>query len=144
MLRTAESRIEQTKARLDLELDAWLGTANSDRPWLVPLSFLWHDGALLFGINASATTSWNIRASGRARVALADPRDVVLIDGMATVSDITDLNEDVAARYLKKHASDVRAWATGLLTVTPTKIQAWREEPELEGKVIMRDGVWLS
>ena len=142
--RSLARRIDATRARLERELDAWVSTANSDRPWLVPLSFLWHDGKLLFGIDASAVTGWNIRASGRARVALADAQDVVLIDGSATVEDLSQLADETAARYRAKHGSDLRDWATGLLVVTPTKVQAWRGEPELEGKVVMRDGVWLT
>jgi hypothetical protein len=48
---------------------------------------------------------------------------------------------------------DAHAWATGFdprtladeyvyLRITPHAIQAWREANELEGRVVMRDGVW--
>jgi len=29
------------------------------------------------------------------------------------------------------------------LVLRPTRIQAWREEPEIAGRTLMRDGVWV-
>ena len=56
---------------------------------------------------------------------------------------LTDSSAEVEA-YATKHNSDPHTWADSVIRVAPQRIQAWREENELAGRMIMRNGVWVS
>lgn len=121
----------------------WL-PAPGGGPWLVPLSFLWHDGQMLFATDASTPTGKRVAALPRVRVALGDTRDVVLVDGDATVKPSADISAKELRLYQSKHGSDPRTWADSIIRIRPARMQAWREENELPGRVLMRDGLWLQ
>jgi hypothetical protein len=129
---------------LENDVDAWLATTDSRRPWLVPLSFTWHDGRLVFATDESSPTISNAKIASRVRIALGATRDVVLIDGDAAVEPSTDMSDAEVATYRRKNGSDPRGWADSILRVSPQRVQAWREENELRGRTLMRDGAWLS
>ena len=44
--RSVDQRIVDTRQRLEHDVDAWVATTSPDRPWLIPLSFLWHEHRL--------------------------------------------------------------------------------------------------
>ncbi len=142
--RTTQQRVLDTRARLESDVDAWVATAGPTGPWLVPLSFDWDGRRLLFATDANSPTVRNVSALPRVRVALGVSRDVALVDGTAEAMPINQLSDEAAARYQARAGSDPRTWATVLLAVTPERIQAWREENELAGRTIMRDGQWLA
>lgn len=143
--RSLEQRLADTRARLTRDVDAWVASAGGERPWLVPLSFVYSAGELLFATDAASRTATNLGRSSAVRIALGETRDVVLIDGCATVEPIDALTPEQAARYVELGAGpDPRGWADSLLRVRPTKVQAWREENELQGRHLMIDGRWLD
>lgn len=143
--RSLEQRLADTRARLARDVDAWVASAGVDRPWLVPLSFVYADGELLFATDAESGTVTNLAHSSVVRIALGETRDVVLIDGIVTVEPIASMTEAQAARYVDLNAgSDPREWADSLLRLRPRKVQAWREENELRGRHLMIDGRWLD
>ena len=50
--------------------------------------------------------------------------------------------------FAAKHVWDPRkdtssSGAYAFFQVTPVRIQAWREENELKGRTLMREGAWL-
>ncbi|MGH3656802.1 MAG: pyridoxamine 5'-phosphate oxidase family protein, partial [Micromonosporaceae bacterium] len=128
---------------LERDVDAWVASAGKDQPWLVPLSFIWHDGNLVFAMSSSTRTARNVSSPAPVRVALGGTRDVVLVDGEARIAPSDDLSADELGLYRTKHGSDPRSWADTIIRVRPSRTQAWREENELEGRLIMRDGTWL-
>jgi len=142
--RNKSERLADTRRRLDNDADAWLASTSGDKPWLVPLSFLWHEGELVFATDASTPTSENVGLVPRVRVALGHTRDVVIVEGEATLAPSTDLTAVEVRLYQLKHSSDPRAWADSIVRVRPLRIQAWREENELAGRLLMRDGIWLQ
>jgi len=142
--RTVEQRIADTRRRLREDTDAWVASTDAARPWLIPLSFLWHSGRLLFATALSSPTAVNLRGVPGVRVALGGTRDVVLIIGDAEVAPSTSLTSEEVAAYQAKHRSDPRTWADGVVRVTPVRIQAWREENELLGRTLMRESVWTG
>lgn len=142
--RSTAQRIADTCRRLEHDTDAWLASGNGDGPWLVPLSFVWHGGKLLFATDASTPTGERVAVLPSVRVALGHTRDVVVVDGEATLTPSTKLGADEVRLYRSKHGSDPRTWADSIIRVRPVRIQAWREENELAGRLIMRDGVWLQ
>ena len=142
--RAVEQRIVDSQKRLEHDADAWVATSSPDRPWLIPLSLLWHHDRLLFATSASSPTAVNIGLVPRARVALGGVRDVVIIDGDADLAPSATMSSAEVEAYATKHNSDPRTWADSVIRVAPQRIQAWREENELAGRTIMRNGVWVS
>lgn len=138
--RSLAQRIADTRARLERDADAWVATAAGDRPWLVPLSFLWWHGRLLLATESASRSVRNASVGPVVRLAVGQVRDVVLIDGTVEVGATADLPQEVVDAYRGKHGNDPRGWADAALWVTPTRIKAWREENELAGRLLMRDG----
>ena len=142
--RTVDQRIVDARKRLEHDVDAWVATTSPDRPWLIPLSFLWHHDRLLFATSASSTTAVNIGLVPRVRVALGGVRNVVIMDGDADLAPSATLSSAEVEAYTTKHNSDPRTWADTVIHFAPLRIQAWREENELAERTIMRNGVWVS
>jgi hypothetical protein len=142
--RSVDQRIDDTLRRLDADIDAWVATTSSQRPWLVPLSFLWHHDRLLFATSASSRTALNIGRVPRVRVALGGVRDVVIIEGEAVLGGSGALSGGELDAYVAKHHSDPRTWADTVIHLTPRRIQAWRQENEIAGRTIMRSQAWVS
>jgi len=142
--RPVEQRIADARQRLQDDVDAWVATTNGSRPWLVPLSFLWYGGQLLFATSAKSPTCLNLGVVPRTRVALGSSRDVVIVEGEAVVSLASTLTAAEVERYQAKLRSDPRTWADSVIRVTPARIQAWREENELSGRLLMREKAWIA
>lgn len=143
--RDLATRVADTQALLAAGTDAWVATAGDDGPWMVPLSYLWHSGRLLFGTDEGSRTVRNLRARPVVRVGLGGTRDVVMVDGDVELVVPAALPPQVQAAYAAAMGgSDLPAWATAAFWVAPRRIQAWREENELPGRTVLRDGTWLA
>jgi hypothetical protein len=142
--RSLEQRIADTKRLLEDREDCWVATAASDgTPHLVPLSFIWTDGALTLATSSASVTARNAAATGL-RIGLGDTRDVVMIDGEVTTEPV---GEDAARTEAFVAALGWDPAADGeavFLIVRPTRIQAWREVDEIVERTIMRRGEWLK
>ena len=68
----------------------------------------------------------------------------MIIDGDADLAPSTTLSSAELDAYTAKHNSDPRTWADAVIHVVPLRIQVWREENEIAGRTIMRNGVWVS
>ncbi|WP_431995088.1 pyridoxamine 5'-phosphate oxidase family protein [Streptomyces griseoflavus] len=143
---TAE-RARDALARLTTGRDVWVSTAHPDHgPHQVPLWFLWDGRAVWLCTSATSATVRNVRTEPRVRLALPDTFDVVLLQGEAECFPAQEVPRDAADAFADKFGWDPRAdEGTYLyLRVTPETVRAWRGEPELRGRVIMRDGTWLD
>jgi hypothetical protein len=147
--RTLTQRMTDTLRKLEHDVDAWIATADPERgtPYMVPLSFHWDGESILIATTESSPTGRNLAASGQVRLGLCTTRDVVLVEGEVSrsypaVEIARDLGDDFAARA----GFDPRVSRSPFryFEVRPRRIQAWREENELEGRLIMRDGAWLA
>jgi hypothetical protein len=144
--RSAQLRKQDTLARLDRDVDAWVASASPDgSAYLVPLSYLWDGATLTVSTPEASPTSRNLQASGRVRLALGPTRDVVLIEGTVETFTRDSVPADLAAAFAAK-LWDARAGAVrhAYFRITPLLIQAWREVNELKGRDLMRDGRWLA
>ena len=112
----------------------------------MPLSFDWDGAALLLATSAETPTGRNLIANGGVRIALGDTRDVTMIDGDVEILPIDALPEDVGDRFAARSGFNPRELGSRYrwFRVTPRRIQAWREENELAGRELMRDGCWLT
>ena len=145
--RTPAQRRRDTLDRLEHDVDAWVATADArgGTPWLIPLSFLWDGATLLVATPSASTTSRNLLATGHVRVGIGPTRDVILIEGTATALEASRISEEVAAAFAAKTGFDPRVESNPYLyfRIQPHRIQAWREENELQDRLLMRDGTWI-
>lgn len=145
--RSTTERKADTLARLSTDVDCWVSSASgSGEAYLVPLSFVWYEGRLTIATPAGSLTTRNLRRAGRARVALDGTRDVVLLAGALTFATTTEIDPALADAFAGATSFDPRRLAEEYvyITLTPASIRAWREENELAGRDIMRDGQWLG
>jgi hypothetical protein len=144
--RSRSERRRDTEHRLAHDVDAWVASASQDgAPYLVPLSFDWDGEALLLATPVDSPTGRNLAATRTTRLGLGLTRDVVMIEGAVEVLDMDALPRAQGDRFAKRTGFDPRTLATSYrwFRVTPRRVQAWREENELSGRDLMRDGRWL-
>jgi hypothetical protein len=131
------------------EADVWVWSASVDRavasPYMVPLSLSWIEDRIVVALSATSRTARNIGDCGVARLALGSTRDVVMIDVALDRSVLVGDDDGLVERYAAQAGWDPRTAESGyvLLVLRPLRIQAWREENELEDRTLMRDGHWL-
>ena len=148
--RDAATRKQHVLHLLATEIDAWVATADAQgEVCQIPLSFLWHEGRLVFATPEGSVTGRNLARSGQVRLALGATRDVVLIQGGVEAVASAELDAAVGDAFAARHAWDPRgdsagkAGAYAFFLVTPLLVQAWREANELKGRTLMRGGAWL-
>jgi hypothetical protein len=146
--RSAEQRKQDALHRLEHDADVWVATAPDDGsgvPYLVPLSFLWDGSTLLLATPANSPTGRNLKATGRVRLGLGPTRDVVMIEGTVDTVTQAELTVEEGDGFATRTGFDPRRLTTPYLyfRVRPQRVQAWREENELTGRELMRDGEWL-
>ncbi|MFE9828693.1 pyridoxamine 5'-phosphate oxidase family protein [Streptomyces halstedii] len=143
---TAE-RTRDVLERLATERDVWVATAHPDHgPHQVPLWFLWDCEAVWMCTGATSVTARNVRVEPRVRLSFPDSFDVVLLQGEAECFPDQEVPSDAAEAFAVKFGWDPRV-EEGPFTyvrVVPSAVRAWRGEPELCGRLVMRDGVWLD
>jgi len=149
MARSTETRIADAKQLLRAGgSDAWLATASDSVPHVVPLSLAWddHDQSLLFCTKRRSITAENIGEDGaEVRVILGTSRDVVAVDGTATVLGFV---EDCSQGQLFTSqtgwnpATEPGVWV--YIRVELRRVQAWRDVAEITGRTIMKNGTWLE
>jgi hypothetical protein len=140
-------RRRDTERRLAADVDVWVSSASPDgTPHLVPLSFDWDGTALVLATSADSPTGRNLATTGRARLGLGTTRDVTVIDGAVDVLDLPELPAVRADRFAARTGFDPRVAAGRYrwFSVTPRRVQAWREADELPGRELMRAGRWLA
>jgi general stress protein 26 len=145
--RDVSERRRHTLERLSGERDIWVSTAHPDHgPHQVPLWFWWDGQALWMCTSEASATVRNVRKDSRVRLALPDTFDVVLLQGEAECSSDRGVPEDAADGFAEKFGWDPRAEEDSFLyiRVAPKRVLAWRGEPELRGRVLMREGTWLE
>ncbi|MFJ1549789.1 pyridoxamine 5'-phosphate oxidase family protein [Streptomyces sp. NPDC088246] len=144
--RSAEQRRRGVLARLEHETDIWVASSGTDgTPCLVPLWFLWDGEAIWVSTRVTNPTGRNLRDNGRARLALGDTEDVVLIDGRADAFTAQDVPGATADAFAKRRGWDPRQdhHSYAYFRVRPHAIQAWHGEHELAGRHVMRNGDWV-
>ncbi|MGX6604901.1 pyridoxamine 5'-phosphate oxidase family protein [Micromonosporaceae bacterium Da 78-11] len=145
--RTGEQRKADVLAKLSAPVaDVWVATSDGAVPCLVPLTAGWSGGRIVLATSKKSPTARNLAAQGKARVALGTTRDVVLVD--VTLEQTIPVGEagGVGAAYAAQNDWDPRTAGDSyvFLVLRPERIQAWREENEIPGRTVMRDGTWLS
>ncbi|MFJ4467206.1 pyridoxamine 5'-phosphate oxidase family protein [Streptomyces sp. NPDC089424] len=145
--RDTAQRTRDVLERLVAERDVWVSTGHPDHgPHQVPLWFMWDGRAVWMCTGATSVTARNVHIEPRVRLAQPDSNDVVLLQGQAECYPDQEVPRDAAEAFADKFGWDPRKEEGSFLyvRVVPTTVRAWRGEPELRGRVIMRDGMWLE
>jgi len=145
--RSREQRKADTLAKLtETEADVWVASAGDGEPYLVPLSLAWLDERIVIALASGSRTARNIVARGRARLGLGPTRDVVMIDALLDVAIPVAEAGAIADGYAAQSGWDPRTSGPGYvyLVLSPDRIQAWREADEIPGRLLMRNGTWLT
>ncbi|MFJ9038716.1 pyridoxamine 5'-phosphate oxidase family protein [Streptomyces sp. NPDC102406] len=145
--RSAKQRKQDTLARLETDVDAWVATAGAEggQPYLMPLSFLWQDGHVHVSTRATNPLARNLLATGRVQLTLGETRDVVRIVGEAEVVPDAEATTAFCDTFAAKCGFDPRdsAGPYPYFRIRPLLVQAWREVNEIADRDLMRDGEWL-
>jgi hypothetical protein len=144
--RSTEQRIADTQAALRREVDLWVPSASAaGEAYLAPLSFVWHNGQITLATTAASRTARNLQRAGKARLALGQLRDVIIVEGPLTFVPASAVAADLADAFAAAAGFDPRRSDAEYvyISLTPRRMQAWREENELAGREIMRAGRWL-
>jgi general stress protein 26 len=142
--RAAHERKADTLRRLEKGGDAWIATSDDNGDaHLVPLSSFWDGSALIIYSPTKSITARNLRRGRRVRAGVGPTRDVTMIEGHAELlsdEERIGLDDAIVAIY----EWDPRTSPNyQMFRIVPRRIQAWREENEIEGRDLMRDGQWL-
>lgn len=145
--RTTAQRQADTLVRLSSDFDCWVASASADgEAYLIPLSYVWLQGQIVMATLTSSLTVRNLRRAGRCRIALDGTRDVVLVEGPIEIIATAAISADIAAAFKTSAGFDPHQSAQDYVYIllSSRQIRAWREENELAGREIMRDGRWLK
>jgi hypothetical protein len=146
-LRSVTQRRADVLAALERNQDAWLATASrSGRPHLVVVSTWWSGRQIVIATIGGSRTARNLDASGRARLGLGTPDDVILIDvEVAGSHPVEQADPELAAAFSGavgwNPADEEGAWR--YFSLTPVRAQAYRGYGELSGREVMRDSQWV-
>jgi hypothetical protein len=135
--------------------EAWVASASGrGTPHLVPLSLAWDGRTVTISVGRRSLTARNIGASAKARLALGETGDVVMIDaGLDRSVNLADAPPELAqgfadqADWDPRHAHALPASSDDgyvYLCLRPERIQVWRNAPEHPGRTVMRADQWLT
>jgi hypothetical protein len=120
----------------------------------VPLSLAWDGSSVILSADRRSRTSRNIIATGKARLALGETGDVVMIDArLAEAVSLADASPELAQAFADqadwdpRQARDLPGNSDGgyvYLRLLPERIQVWRDVPEHPGRTVMRAGQWVT
>ena len=145
--RSADVRRQDALYRLGHDVDAWVATTDTGTgaPRLTPLSFLWHDETLIFATTTASPTGRNLAVNPSVQVGVGLTRDVVLVQGTVRSIAADAIDPLLGDTFAAKAGFDPRrqSGSYAYFVLTPLSVQAWREEDELAGRWLMRDGAWV-
>ena len=144
--RPIAQRIADTRALLETQGSGWLATASpSGTPLVFAVAFLWTGTTAVIATRDGTPTARNLDATGKARLVLGTPQDVVMLD--ATVA--RTLPASGATGTIGTAFVDAMGWDPAVegpdwryVELRPTVIQSYRGYHELGGHVLAKDGVW--
>ncbi len=142
-------RTRDAKRRLRSERNLWVATASpSGVPHLVPLSHVWVEriSAFLMATPSSTPTARNIEATGIARASFGDTDDVIIVVAEAEITAYTSASPAMVKAFERGVGWGPSGQEDGfsLVTMRPKTILAWNGVDELDGRLLMRNGLWLD
>ena len=98
-----------------------------------------------FPLSARYRTARNLSVDPAIKLAFGTRLDVVIVDGTAVLKDLSEIPGPVLDVFAEQAGWDPRdSDGNVFIEVAPGRVLAWRQENELAGRVLMRDGKWLD
>ncbi len=145
--RSPEERKADALARLGaVEANVWVASASpSGAVHLVPVTHTWNGSQVVLATGPGSRTVSNVTANRRARLALGESRDVVMVDAVLVEAvPAAGAPQRLADGYATQAGWDPRSAGDYVyLVFGPDRIQVWREGEDLAGRTVMRDGGWV-
>lgn len=137
----AERRAHALAMLQSMNAEAWVASASpSGERHLVPLSTVWDGRRIIVAVDRRSATARNLAATRKARVALGQTGDVVMIDTALNKSvDVDSAPAEVASAFADQADWDPRD-AGGpsegyvYLCLLPERVQVWRSVAEHRGR----------
>ncbi len=146
MIRSRRQRILDILAALDRENELWISVVRADgSPHAIPLSFVWDGERIIIATADRSVTSSALRRTGKARLALPSTSDVIMFDVTATVVSVDQIDATTHMLFCRVAGFDPSATAEQFIyaLLAPHRVLAWRDEPEIKQREVMRLGQWL-
>jgi hypothetical protein len=146
--RSPEQRKADALAKLTaIKANVWVASASpTGGVHLVPVSNTWNGSQVVVSTGPRSRTVANVTANPRVRLALGETRDAVMIDAVLVEAvPAADAPEVLAQGYAAQAGWDPRTEPVDYvyLVFGPERIQVWREDEDLAGRTVMRNGAWV-
>ena len=125
----------------------WLGSADpAGRPHVIAVSAWWESDALVIATLGSNRTARNIEMNPRVTLATGAFNDAIIIHAQMIESRAVEDSQDIAQGFKKAMGWEPSEVGSGwvFLRLRPTKIQAFRDFEEIEGRDVMIRSRWLA
>jgi hypothetical protein len=148
VVRLPKERKADALSKLEaVESNVWVASASpSGDVHLVPVTHTWNGSQIVLATGPTSRTVSNITANPRARLAVGESRDVVMIDAvLVEVVPAAVAPAPLAEGYASQAGWDPRTDPGNYvyLVLGPERIQVWREGEDPTGRTVMRSGEWV-
>jgi hypothetical protein len=144
---TEERKADALSKLVAVETNVWIASASpSGAVHLVPVTHSWNGSQVVLATGPKSRTVSNVVASGQARLALGETRDVLMMDAaLVEAVPASDAPIILAEGYAAQAGWDPRTDADNyvFLVLEPRRIQVSREGEDLAGRTVMRNGEWV-
>src|ERR1700722_10525341 len=146
--RTPEKRKADALLKLEaVESNVWVASASlTGDVHLVPVTHTWNGSQIVLATGPRSRTVSNMTTNPRARLALGESRDVVMIDAVLVEAiPASEVQPTLAEGYAAQAGWDPRTDPGNYvyLVLGPERIQVWREGEDTAGRTVMRSGEWV-
>ena len=146
--RSPEERKKDALAKLTaIKANVWVASASpTGGVHLVPVTLTWNGTQVVLSTGPRSRTVANVMANPRVRLALGETWDAVLVDAVLVEAvRAVGAPEVLAEGYAAQAGWDPRTDPGDYvyLVFGPERIQVWREDEDLAGRTVMRNGAWV-
>ena len=125
----------------------WLGTADvTGRPHVIAVSAWWESEALVMATLGTSRTARNIETNPRVTLATGAFNDAIVIHAQMIESSAVEDSPELAKGFKAALGWEPSEVSPGWIffRLRPTKIQAFRDYEEIEGRDVMVRSRWLA
>lgn len=143
--RTLRQRQADARSRISAHHQFWLATGSDGHgPHLIPVAYAWDGAEFVTATFERSRTTGNLRSEPRARVAIGDTTDVVMVDVVAELISVADIDPAWADEYARVSRDPRAVSGFVYIRLVPHRMQVWNGVHEFEGRTVMLDGRWLG
>ncbi|WP_280446767.1 pyridoxamine 5'-phosphate oxidase family protein [Nocardia brasiliensis] len=143
--RSLDQRRADALKRLGTSHQMWLATAGEGHgPHLIPVAYTWNTDTLTTATFERSRTIANLQTTPRARVAIGDTADVIMIEATASLIPVDAIDATAADEYARVSHDPRTMPGFVYIRLAPQRIQVWNGFHEFTGRTVMADGRWLD